>query len=79
MFTKSFLKGALERAAKTFLQCFAAVMSIAIGGELIPGVGLDGIDWLSALSVSAVATIYSLATSIGNADFTAGTTGRHAE
>lgn len=79
MFTIAFWKGAAERAMKTFVQTFAAVMSIAIGGELIPGVGLDGIDWLSALSVSAVATIYSLATSIGNADFTAGTTGRHSE
>jgi hypothetical protein len=72
VFTNAFIKGAAERAVKTFLQTFAAVMSIAIGGELIPAVGLGGVDWLQALSVSAVATIYSLATSIGNADFTAG-------
>ncbi|WP_420892906.1 holin [Pseudoclavibacter helvolus] len=34
--------------------------------------GVEGINWLGVASVTGVATILSVATSIGNASFTAG-------
>lgn len=73
MFTKLFWQGAAERAIKTFLQVFVSVLTLGAGAEAI-GVtaGLASVNWLDALSVSALATILSLATSVGNADFTAG-------
>jgi len=73
MFTASFWKGAAERGIKTFLQSFVAVLIASAGADAI-GVtaGLGDVNWVSAASVAALATILSLATSIGNADFTAG-------
>ncbi|QJD50007.1 holin [Microbacterium phage Rasovi] len=73
IWTKAFWKGAAERAFNAFWQTFAAVLSVVVGGELIPAVGIEGVSWLTALSASAVAAILSLAKSFGNADFTAGT------
>ena len=35
-------------------------------------IGIGEVDWLAAASVAAVATVLSVATSIGNASFTAG-------
>lgn len=65
LWTAAFWKGAAERAIKTFFQTFVAVAgtSAAI---------LQDVDWAFVVSGSALATILSLATSIGNADFTAG-------
>ena len=73
MWTKSFWKGAGERAVKTFLQTFVAVAITGVGAEAIGATaGLLDIAWLDAASVALVATILSLATSIGNSEFTAG-------
>lgn len=73
MLTKTFWLGAAERALKTFLQTFVAVLVASVGADTI-GVtaGLGDVSWLTALSVAGLATVLSLATSIGNADFTAG-------
>lgn len=70
--TKAFWKGAFERAVKTFAQAFVAVLTLSVGSELVPSVGLEGVPWLEALSIAAMATVLSVMTSIGNADFTAG-------
>lgn len=67
LFTKEFWKGAAERGIKTFFQVFVA--TVGVSGV---ATGIEDINWLGALSVSAVATILSLATSMANADFTAG-------
>lgn len=72
MWTAAFWRGAGERAIKTAAQCFVAAVTVSAGADLVPAVGVDGINWLSVLSVTGVATILSVATSIGNADFTAG-------
>lgn len=67
MLTKAFWKGAAERALKTFAQALVAVIGVG-------AVGLLDVDWLGALSAATLATVISLLTSIGNADFTAGQT-----
>ena len=72
IWTKAFWKGAAERAFNAFWQTFSAVLAVIVGDELIPAVGIEGINWLTALSASAVAAILSLAKSFGNAEFTAG-------
>ena len=66
IYTAAFWRGAFERALKTFCQSLLAVLGVG-------GLGVLDVDWLGALSVAAVATLASLLTSIGNADFTAGT------
>jgi hypothetical protein len=66
LWTKEFWKGAGERAIKTFFQTFVAVAGTSAAV-------LQDVDWLFVLSGSALASLLSLATSIGNADFTAGT------
>jgi hypothetical protein len=75
MFTKAFWIGAAERAVKTFLQTFVAVAIAGVGADAV-GItaGLQDVSWLAALSVAALATILSLATSAGNASFTEGRT-----
>ena len=73
MWSKQFWKGAGERAVKTFLQTFVAVVVLTVGEEAIGvSAGLADVSWLDAMSVAAVATVLSLATAVGNADFTAG-------
>lgn len=72
MWTKAFWKGLGERAIKTFFQ--AGVAAVVTGGaEAVAGQGVESVNWLSVGSVALLATILSVATSIGNADFTAGT------
>lgn len=66
MLTIAFWKGAGERAIKTAAQTLLAVIGT---GTL----GILDVDWMQALSVTALATVASVLTSIGNADFTAGT------
>jgi hypothetical protein len=66
LWTKEFWKGAGERAIKTFFQSFVAILGTS-------AVVLQDVDWLFVASGATLATILSLATSIGNADFTAGT------
>lgn len=68
----AFWKGAGERAIKTFAQVLGAVITVNVGTDLVPSAGVDAINWLGALSITGVAVILSVLTSIGNADFTAG-------
>lgn len=72
MFTRAFLKGAAERAIKTWFQTFAAMLALSVGTDLIPSVGVEGVSWVAILSGATVAAVLSVATSVGNADFTAG-------
>ncbi|GGL83622.1 holin [Glutamicibacter protophormiae] len=73
MLTINFWKGALERAVKSFFQTFVAVVTAALGAEAIGvSAGLLDVSWLDALSIAGLTTVLSLATSLGNADFTAG-------
>lgn len=63
----AFLKGMTERAVKTAAQAFVATIGVN-------AVGVTDVSWATVLSVTALATILSIATSIGNFEFTAGTT-----
>lgn len=65
LFTKAFWKGAAERALKTFAQTL-------VGFFVVGTTGLIGFDWATCLSIAGAATLASLLTSVGNADFTAG-------
>lgn len=71
--TKAFWLGTAERAVKTFCQVFVAVVFLGVGADAV-GVtaGLADVAWTDALSVAGLATVLSVATSIGNASFTAG-------
>lgn len=59
MFTKTFLKDTTERAVKTFAQSMVAVMTAGATGVL-------DVDWVNAFSVSLLATLVSVLTSIGS-------------
>lgn len=73
MWTKSFWKGAGERAVKTFFQTLGSILAILTGADLADsGIGLGDVGWVGVVSTSLLAAVLSLATSIGNADFTAG-------
>lgn len=54
---KRFYAYSTERALKTFAQTMLASMSVG-------AVGLLDVDWVNILSISAVATIMSLLTSV---------------
>ena len=71
--TTQFWAGAFERGLKTFMQTFVAVLIAGVGAEAVGvSAGILDANWLTALSVALLATILSVATSIGNASFTAG-------
>ena len=53
---KEWLRAALVRAVKTFAQTFA--------GSIAVGAAMSEIDWLRALSVSGVALVLSILTSL---------------
>ena len=53
---KEWLKAALTRAVKTFAQAFASMIAV--------GAAFSEIDWLRALSVSGVAFVLSILTSL---------------
>lgn len=73
IWTKAFWKGAAERGLKTFFQTFVAVAIAGVGADAIGvSAGLLSVGWVEAASVAALATILSVATSLGNASFTAG-------
>lgn len=59
MFTKTFWKDTAERAVKTFAQSMAAVLTAGVTGVL-------DVDWMNALSVSLLATLVSVLTSVGS-------------
>ncbi len=65
MFSVAFLKGAAERALKSFAQA----LLLFVGAE---GVGILDVDWSTALGLAAAMAAASLLTSILNADVTAG-------
>lgn len=72
--TKAFWLGAAERATKTFFQTMVSVITVMIGANTLGVSATVGqVDWLTALSTSVLATLLSIATSIGNARFVAGT------
>lgn len=54
--TKSWWKAAGTRAIKTFAQTFI--------GSVTVGLALNEVNWITVTSVSAVAAVYSLMTSI---------------
>ena len=60
MFTLLFWRAALERAIKTFGQTFAATAIAA-------GTGLLDTEWVTLLSVSGMAVLLSVATSLASA------------
>ena len=53
---KKWLKAALVRAVKTFAQTFASMIAV--------GAAVSEVDWLRALSVSGVAFVLSILTSL---------------
>jgi hypothetical protein len=65
----AFWKGAAERAIKTFFQTFVALIGTS-------AVIIQDVDWIFIASGSTLAAILSVATSIGNAEFTAGTSNK---
>ena len=54
--SKSWLRAAAVRAIKTFAQTAASMMTV--------GQAVMEINWVNVVSVSAVATVYSILTSI---------------
>lgn len=54
--SKSWLKAAAVRAIKTFAQTAASMMTV--------GQAVMEVNWVNVVSVSAVATVYSVLTSI---------------
>lgn len=59
IWTAAFWKAATERAVKTFAQTGAALLTAA-------GTGLIDTDWQTAASVSGMAAVISLLTSVGS-------------
>jgi glyoxylate carboligase len=59
IFTRKFAVDTAERALKTVAQAAAALL---VGN----GVGLLDVDWVSVLSVSGLAGVVSILTSIGS-------------
>lgn len=72
IWTKQFWKGAGERALKTFVQSTLAALLAAVG----TAASAWEVSWLAsgwdALGIGLMAAFLSVATSIGNADFTSG-------
>ena len=54
---KKWIVAALIRAVKTFAQTFAGCIAV--------GAAVEEVDWLRALSVSGVACVLSILTSLG--------------
>lgn len=59
MFTKSWLKDTVERAAKTFAQSLLATLGVG-------AVDILAVNWVGALSVSGGAALVSVLMSIGS-------------
>lgn len=67
MFTKAFWKGAAERAIKTGAQAAVAFLTAGV-------LGLFDVDFIQLASVSLLAVVASLFTSLANPEFVAGPT-----
>lgn len=65
LWTALFWKGLAERAIKTFFQALVAAIGVAAT--------LGDVNWLPIISTAGLAALLSAATSVGNADFAAGT------
>lgn len=73
IWTRAWWKGAGERALKTFLQNWVGVFGLATGAEVVTDLpGFLALPWVPATMTATVVTILSFATSVGNAEFTAG-------
>ena len=68
---KQFWLGLFERALKTFVQTFVAVLGVT-AGVTYTAESFKGLPWESALITAGVAAILSVATSFGNPTFVAG-------
>lgn len=68
---KQFWLGLLERAAKTFVQTFIAVLGVT-AGVTYTAESFRGLPWESALITAGVAAVLSVATSFGSPSFVAG-------
>ncbi len=73
IWTAAFWKGAGERALKTFIQTFTATQLAALTGALSAwDVAWTTTVW-SSVGVGLLAAVLSLLMSMGNAEFTSGT------
>lgn len=72
IWTLLFWKGAGERAIRTAAQVFGGIVITSAGADLIPAVGMNGVDWGFAGSATLVSVIISLSMSIGQPEFIAG-------
>lgn len=68
---KQFWLGLLERALKTFIQTFVAVLGVT-AGVTYTAESFRGLPWESALITATVAAVLSIATSFGNPTFVDG-------
>ncbi|AII28692.1 holin [Propionibacterium phage PHL117M01] len=68
---KQFWLGLFERALKTFIQTFVAVLGVT-AGVTYTAESFRGLPWESALITAGVAAVLSVATSFGNPSFVAG-------
>lgn len=68
---KQFWLGLFERALKTFIQTFVAVLGVT-AGVTYTAESFRGLPWESALITAGVAAMLSVATSFGNPSFVAG-------
>lgn len=77
IFTTAWWKGAGERALKTFVQSFIPVFLATLGVGATGVLNVWTAPWVAALEAASGlalgATLLSFCTSLGNADFTAGT------
>jgi len=71
VYTKAFGRGLAERAIKTWLQTFVAALGVQIGAAVTPD-GFVALPWATAVITASIAAVLSAATSVGNAQFTAG-------
>lgn len=68
---KQFWLGLFERALKTFIQTFVAVLGVT-AGVTYTAESFRGLPWESAMITATVAAVLSVATSFGNPSFVAG-------
>ncbi|ATN90300.1 holin [Propionibacterium phage Leviosa] len=68
---EQFWLGLFERALKTFIQTFVAVLGVT-AGVTYTAESFRGLPWESALITAGVAAVLSVATSFGNPSFVAG-------